>query len=117
VVACARGVGKNLQALTLQGFSRWLRFVKPVQRPPGFRSGLFCQKRSAWFALFQSGARPASRMKIRGLREISARSPRPKNFAKKYNRSAMKNTRQLQCKALRLRRKIRRRKNNEKQWK
>jgi hypothetical protein len=36
---------------------------------------------------------------------------------KKYNRSAMENARQLQCKALRQREKSRRRKNNGDQWK
>src|ERR1700722_17053359 len=35
----------------------------------------------------------------------------------KYNRSAMENRRQLQCKALRRREKSRQRRNNGKQWK
>jgi len=42
---------------------------------------------------------------------------RTKNFREKYNRSTMENARQLQCKALRGREKIRRRRNNGKQWK
>jgi hypothetical protein len=36
---------------------------------------------------------------------------------KKYNRSAMGNSTELQCKALRQREKSRRRKNNREQWK
>jgi hypothetical protein len=42
---------------------------------------------------------------------------RRKIFLEKYNRSTMENARQLQCKALRRLQKIRRRKNNGKQWK
>src|SRR5690242_18950570 len=44
-------------------------------------------------------------------------SRRRKNFSEKYNRSAMENAHQLQCKALRRLEKIRRRKNNGEQWK
>jgi hypothetical protein len=40
-----------------------------------------------------------------------------KSFWEKYNRSAMENTRQLQCKALRELEKSRRRNNNGEQWK
>ena len=41
----------------------------------------------------------------------------PTHCAAKYNRSAMENARQLQCKALRRREKSRRRRNNGEQWK
>src|SRR5690242_4038644 len=44
-------------------------------------------------------------------------SRRRKNFSEKYNRSAMENAHQLQCKALRRLEKIRRRKNDGEQWK
>jgi hypothetical protein len=80
VVERAGGVGKNLQALTLQGFSRWLRFVKPAQRLRGFRSGLFCRNCvrgvsvANWVcsAEMHAGARPRKLDEDLGLSEISA---------------------------------------------
>src|SRR5262249_39032876 len=47
----------------------------------------------------------------------STRGAVQKIFSKKYNGFTMENTRQIQCKALDELEKIRRRKNNEEQWK
>jgi hypothetical protein len=54
---------------------------------------------------------------IRIFLQPARRAHPTENFPEKYNRSAMENARQLQCKALCELEKSRRRKNNCEQWK